>query len=695
MNNTKKPVKAAAPQKNNKGKKKSGLRIGIGVKIFGGFLVPVAFMIVIGVTAYQKSAEGLTQKYEQSTLQTIDMAVESMDTSSSYMKAEALKYAFDSSLSKYFIGMYDSTPIDKKTLISDTRTALNAVILSNNTISNIHIIPQDNEVCISTGSYQNVDGFFKEYKDIMDGNFSNWTDSHDMIDEKLSLKKNDYIMAYQITTKVRNAVVVVDVSSSYIEEFLGGLDFGDGSVVGFVTPNGREIICGQEVADGETVFYQQDFYQNAAAGQDTSGYTTVNYNGGRYLFLYSRSEETGATIGVLVPYATIIKQAEEIKNITAFSVVVAIIAAIIVVTFIISGINRNMRRISRKLERVAEGDLTGNVVVKGRDEFNDLAGSATDMISQTRNLVRKVNSATVQLEESAVEVNHVSQELQEYSSDITNAIDEINEGMGRQSNHAQECVEKTDSLSAEIKEVLRVSKDVEKMVGETEQMIEHGIDIVRNLGERSRETNEITNRVGSSVEQLQEQIDIINRFVGTITDIAEQTNLLSLNASIEAARAGEAGRGFAVVAEQIRKLSDDSAAAANEIKENVGHISAQTKTSVDNTKEAEQMVALQTESVEEVVEVFRSMNESMQSLIEGLKKIAASTERADDERSHAVEAVRYISDIIEENASNAETVSGIASNLFEKVESLNRTSNVLGENMTGLKREIEAFKTEE
>ena len=691
MNNIKKPVKAATSQKNNKGKKKSGLRIGIGVKIFGGFLVPVAFMIVIGVTAYQKSAEGLAQKYEQSTLQTIDMAVESMDTSSSYMKAEALKYAFDSSLSKYFIGMYDSTPIDKKTLISDTRTALNAVILSNNTISNIHIIPQDNEVCISTGSYQNVDGFFKEYKDIMDGNFSNWTDSHDMIDEKLSLKKSDYIMSYQITTKVRNA----DVSSSYIEEFLGGLDFGDGSVVGYITPNGREIICGQEVADGETVFYQQDFYQNAAAGQDTSGYTTVNYNGGRYLFLYSRSEETGATIGVLVPYATIIKQAEEIKNITAFSVVVAIIAAIIVVTFIISGINRNMRRISRKLERVAEGDLTGNVVVKGRDEFNDLAGSATDMISQTRNLVRKVNSATVQLEESAMEVNHVSQELQEYSSDITNAIDEINEGMGRQSNHAQECVEKTDSLSAEIKEVLRVSKDVEKMVGETEQMIEHGIDIVRNLGERSRETNEITNRVGSSVEQLQEQIDIINRFVGTITDIAEQTNLLSLNASIEAARAGEAGRGFAVVAEQIRKLSDDSAAAANEIKENVGHISAQTKTSVDNTKEAEQMVALQTESVEEVVEVFRSMNESMQSLIEGLKKIAASTERADDERSHAVEAVRYISDIIEENAGNAETVSGIASNLFEKVESLNRTSNVLGENMTGLKREIEAFKTEE
>jgi methyl-accepting chemotaxis protein len=183
--------------------------------------------------------------------------------------------------------------------------------------------------------------------------------------------------------------------------------------------------------------------------------------------------------------------------------------------------------------------------------------------------------------------------------------------------------------------------------------------------------------------------------VGTITDIAEQTNLLSLNASIEAARAGEAGRGFAVVAEQIRKLSDDSAAAAGEIKENVAKISAQTKVSVDNTKEAEEMVARQTASVEEVVEVFRSMNESMQSLIDGLKDISIRTERADGERAYAVEAVRNISDIIEENAGNAETVSEIAARLFEKVESLNHTAGVLSENMDGLKREIEVFKTEE
>jgi methyl-accepting chemotaxis protein len=233
---------------------------------------------------------------------------------------------------------------------------------------------------------------------------------------------------------------------------------------------------------------------------------------------------------------------------------------------------------------------------------------------------------------------------------------------------------------------------VEKLVGETEGMINKGMEIVQVLGDRAGETTQMTVKVSESIESLRKESEIINSFVATITEITEQTNLLSLNASIEAARAGEAGRGFAVVAEEIRKLADDSAKAAGEIRNNVANITAQTQNSVESASQAKAMVELQTKAVEEVIAVFREMQERMGQLIEGLKDIVVSTEKADGERSAAVAAVKNISDIIEETAGSAETVNDVANKLLNHVEKLSTTASVLDENMEGLKNEISVFK---
>lgn len=673
-------------------------------KIVICFLVPMLFMVLIGVLAYQKAADGMSQKYQESSLQTMKMATQYVDMSGEFIAAEALKYAYDAELPKYFVGMYDKDTMTRTTLVKRIETSLLSSKTSNPFISNIHIItPEGRNVMTSKPTSGQVEGCFKSYTDdvMKDGEegLSTWIDVHADLDSRMKLDFNEYIMAFQMYTKGNVACVVVDISQNAIHDFLQNLDMGDGSIVGFVTEGGREIVCenlpeGQEsfLTEGEPVFFEQTFFDEIATDGILEGTKEVKFQGEKYLFMYSRSEETAATVCALVPIDVVISQAQDIKDLTVGIVILSAIIVLAVGIVIVTGIQNNMKRISGKFGEVAKGDLTVRVVAKGRDEFNDLAGSATHMIKNTKKLVNKVTNATGQLEESAKNVEQVSGVIDEYSKEITQAIDDINAGMARQSRHAQSCVNKTDILSNEIKGVARVAESVEKLVEETEEMINRGMEIVNFLGERAKETTDITLAVSESIESLRKETETINSFVKTITDITEQTNLLSLNASIEAARAGNAGRGFAVVAEEIRKLADDSAKAAGEIKNNVGHISKQTEHTVASAGQAREMVTAQAEAVKDVVEVFHVMQFRMNELVQGLKDIVDNTERADGERRDAVAAVRDISNIIEENAQNAETVNEVAEKLLKNVERLKLTADMLGENMEDLKTEISVFK---
>ena len=687
----------------------SGRLFSLRNKIFVSFLLPILFVVIIGIVSYNAAANGLSEKFRDSSLQVSQMVMDYVDASMAFIKGEALQYMVDGSLVSYGLGSMEGDPIAKTNFLNETRSGLAAIQHMNSMIHNIHIVTKKGIEMCSTNAAERQDGIYEEYCAEMqalaeDGRtISQWAEGHETLDSVLSLNAADTFIVYQIPTNKKAAYIVVDISSSALYDRLRAIDFGEGSICGFVTDSGKELLYenlkegeSSRLAQGESVFAGEDFYADSLESEEMCGTRKVRYKGGSYLYIYAKSAE-GAKINfcALVPYSVITGQAQKIKGLTVAVVIAACIVAGLVGLAITLGIQKNMKAISSGFNQVAGGDLSTEVKAYGRDEFRDLAQVANNMIQNNRNLVMGLYKTIQVLEQSTGRVDDASGEINTCSQDITRAINEINVGMDRQAEHAQECAVKTNTLSERIKEVRGRVEHTQLLADKTEQMLGQGAEIVGVLGDKAQETREVTQKVGGSITRLQSESQTINEFVETISNISKQTNLLSLNASIEAARAGSAGMGFAVVATEIRKLAEDSNRAAGEIRNQVETITKYTEQTVKDADYAQEIVRIQENAVRQVIEVFGNMSVQITELLSELKQIAVGTEAADRERNDTLDAVENISAIIEETASSALMVHDMAENLLQSAEKLDCISHALNDNMDGLKTEISAFKVGE
>lgn len=663
-------------------------------KLILAFLIPIIFMVAIGVISYDRAANGMVLNFNKATLQTIGTMNDYMEMRYEYIQSEALKYAFDENVQKYcYPGAYSKDATISNAAKEAIQTDMVDSLSANPFIAAIHIVTDDSQMILSSSNGAKVRGFYQDWVDPMKGEtLERWVDTHELLDQAFEEKGNDYLMACQMDTQDNNAGVVVDISKDAVLSFLEQYDFGKGSIVGFVSPSGKEVACEGGKVSEKPVFYGQEFFGNIDPAQKMSGIMHVTYEGTEYAFFYSRNKMVGSTLCVLVPLRVVTSQADSIKVLSLILVVLASLVVVLIGGVMAASIQKNMSRIVSRLGQVANGDLTVAVKVKSKDEFKGLADAATHMIQKNRKLVDKVHVATEQLETSTGEVKEAFDMISEYSGDVSAAIQDINQGMEEQSAHALACVEKTELLSEEMQQVVQITREVEKLVGNADEMLAKAKEIIYNLGQRANDASEITNKVGQSIVALARESSVINEFIATISDISDQTNLLSLNASIEAARAGEAGKGFAVVSDEIRKLADSSSLAAEEIRNKVNLIVSQTNESAGYAKEAEEMTRLQYQAVNEATEVFEAVTQSMNQLVSGLMQIIDSTEKVNREKDGTLDAVNKISEIIDETAQRTEYVNETMANMQHRVNHLTKAAESLDQNMEELKTEISVFK---
>jgi methyl-accepting chemotaxis protein len=670
---------------------------GIAMRLIVSFMVPVILIIVLGIVSYNKASSAIIGSFKNSSMQAVKVTGDYIENGMDSISATALQYTENKNLSNYNAGKYQVDIETQEAVKKEVQQSIKTKAVSDEFIEDIHILSE------TMGVITTVDKTDKElYQKFIDSDsgsktkekFSSvyWIGTNKLIDEQLSIEDSSYAIRLVQGFYNSKSCIIIDVSSKKIEEILGEVDFVEGSIVGFITDDGRElIIAGDESRSDSSVFTSEEFYKTSLNAENDNSGENVTWQGEDYLYLYTKMD-TGAMICSLIPKSALTQQVSEIKKITVITVMIACLIAIGIGIIISAGIQRAIYYIIKELQKVSEGNLTVKLQVKRKDEFLILSVGINNMISKMRDLIEKVKLQSNSVTASSVQVNQSSDLFSKATRDITNSICEIQQGVVQQAEDAESCLDEMDKLSNKIGEVNAKTNEISNIAAGTKESITHGMDSVKELSEKAKSTSDITAQIISNINVLEEKSKSISKIVRTINTIAEETNLLSLNASIESARAGEYGRGFSVVADQIRKLADQSVLSVKEIDGLIKEIQRKTEDAVFIAKEVENVVADQEAAVINTEKSFEIMNDQVEKLVDNVNRIIGNVHDIENTKIVALAAIENISAVSQQTAAGAQSVNDITNHQLTAVSSLNVLSQELDDNAKELEAIIEQFR---
>ncbi|MEH6629005.1 MAG: methyl-accepting chemotaxis protein, partial [Motiliproteus sp.] len=246
---------------------------------------------------------------------------------------------------------------------------------------------------------------------------------------------------------------------------------------------------------------------------------------------------------------------DDSASIIVRSLILAGVGVIAVLLLSVTLTNRQLIRPIHSLaiafSRLAEGDFTGEIDVRGKDEIGTLAKNALALQVRLREVIATLIAASEQMTTAA---SRMEQSQQQSNQSVLN--------QQSQTDHVATAVHEMSATVQEVAQSALLAADSARTANEKTSLghavVKQTIATINHLAEEVSRTSAVISLVADDSNRIGSILDVIR-------GIAEQTNLLALNAAIEAARAGDQGRGFAVVADEVRSLAQRTQASTAEI----------------------------------------------------------------------------------------------------------------------------------
>ena len=330
----------------------------------------------------------------------------------------------------------------------------------------------------------------------------------------------------------------------------------------------------------------------------------------------------------------------------------------------LDGLARRLRYIVGRLQRAADSieTVVGEVLL-GTQTLSSGVIDEAKSVEETSSSILEINASMHSVGGSLGTLSHLSQSTSTSVMQMATSINHVSENADELAQFVEETASAIEQMAVSIRKVAESTEALAESAEKTAGAMEAIDNSTRSIGESVSETTVLSDEVArsadagsrlvadtaASMSKIKEAIDAstetitrlgrrseqIGEVTHVINEIADRTHLLALNAAILAAQAGTQGRGFRIVADEIKELSERTAASTREIEDMI-------KSVREDVGEAIERVAVGGERADEGVDLASRASEL-------LAEIRVKTNAASDR-------IRLIADATAVQATESHTV---------------------------------------